>query len=496
MDRSQAAALADFVQVGFDVRIPGIVFVERLDVVEQYLGVTHDDEGTLDVVAVLGIGRGRNVFDGDVSRTREVPRAFLSRSSGVVELDAGFLIADPVGAVEADVDVETRFTIDEHVARTGGSEYPARFGVGVVRLRIAALLVRGNGRAVFHAESVDQLLGRPHAFIAAELPGRSRPFPMFEVVADADHHHLAVPVLQENVAAGQVRVERSVGVVLLVEVENSQVDDIFCSLGGLVPLFGVFSGRKKVFAVRVDHVGVGRVAVELVAGGQQQYAAFESHAHGQCRPAVILVGLYGEVQRQAVVVDHVVQFADDVIHALVVGTARQVHLHIVAVEVARKDFVAQQYARTVLAQQAVIEPGAQEAGFVLVLFDDDRAARRIVEHLLVRADVLDEVGCRTDAPVVVRPVLVVVRRCAPVAEVHLEGVVILAVVGNVQVVRTRVPGHAVGAVRLVADVAVNGSQVFLGVGGALEYLLDGDPVVGNLVEEVVVAGGQDAEGGQ
>jgi len=45
-------------------------------------------------------------------------------------------------------------------------------------------------------------------------------------------------------------------------------------------------------------------------------------------------------------------------------------------------------------------------------------------------------------------------------------------------------------VRLVADVAVNGSQVFLGVGGALEYLLDGDPVVGNLVEEVVVAGGQ------
>lgn len=106
---------------------------------------------------------------------------------------------------------------------------------------------------------------------------------MFEVVADADHHHLAVPVLQENVAAGQVRVERSVGVVLLVEVENSQVDDIFCSLGGLVPLFGVFSGRKKVFAVRVDHVGVGRVAVELVAGGQQQYAAFESHAHGQCR---------------------------------------------------------------------------------------------------------------------------------------------------------------------------------------------------------------------
>ena len=171
LDRSQAAALADFVQVGFDVRIPGIVFVERLDVVEQYLGVTHDDEGTLDVVAVLGIGRGRNVFDGDVSRTREVPRAFLSRSSGVVELDAGFLIADPVGAVEADVDVETRFTIDEHVARTGGSEYPARFGVGVVRLRIAALLVRGNGRAVFHAESVDQLLGRPHAFIAAELPG-------------------------------------------------------------------------------------------------------------------------------------------------------------------------------------------------------------------------------------------------------------------------------------------------------------------------------------
>ena len=319
---------------------------------------------------------------------------------------------------------------------------------------------------------------------------------MFEVVADADHHHLAVPVLQENVAAGQVRVERSVGVVLLVEVENSQVDDIFCSLGGLVPLFGVFSGRKKVFAVRVDHVGVGRVAVELVAGGQQQYAAFESHAHGQCRPAVILVGLHGEVQRQAVVVDHVVQFADDVIHALVVGTARQVHLHIVAVEVARKDFVAQQYTRTVLAQQAVIEPGTQEAGFVLVLFDDDRAARRIVEHLLVRADVLDEVGCRADAPVVVRPVLVVVRRCAPVAEVYLEGVVILSVVGNVQVVRTRVPGHAVGAVRLVADVAVNGSQVFLGVGGALEYLLDGDPVVGNLVEEVVVAGGQDAEGGQ
>ena len=90
LDVGDARALAHHVEIGEDVRIAGIVFVERLDVVEQYLGVTHDDEGTLDVVAVLGIGRGRNVFDGDVSRTREVPRAFLSRSSGVVELDAGF----------------------------------------------------------------------------------------------------------------------------------------------------------------------------------------------------------------------------------------------------------------------------------------------------------------------------------------------------------------------------------------------------------------------
>ena len=76
------------------------------------------------------------------------------------------------------------------------------------------------------------------------------------------------------------------------------------------------------------------------------------------------------MQGQAVVVDHVVQFADDVIHALVVGTARQVHLHIVAVEVARKHLVAQQYAGAVLAQQAVIEPGTQEAGFGDVLFFD------------------------------------------------------------------------------------------------------------------------------
>ena len=319
---------------------------------------------------------------------------------------------------------------------------------------------------------------------------------MLQGVADADHHDLAVPVLQEDVAARHVGVERTVLVVFFVKVENAQVDDCFGGLCGPVPLFRVLPGRKEVFAVRVDHVGVGRVAVELVAGGQQQHAAFEAHAHGQRRAAVVLVGLCGEVQRQAVVVDHVVEFADDIIHAFVVGAAGQVHLHVVSVEVSGKHVVAQQYARTVLAQQAVVEPGAQEAGFVLILFDDDGTARGVVEHLLVRADVLDEISRRADAPVVVGPVFVVIRRSAPVAEVHFEGVVIFAVVGDIQIVRAGVPGHAVGAVRFVADVAVNGSQVLFGIGGLLEDLLDGDPVVGDLVEEVVVAGGQDTESGQ
>ena len=37
--------------------------VFAITALEQYLGVTHDDEGTLDVVAVLGNGRGRNDND-------------------------------------------------------------------------------------------------------------------------------------------------------------------------------------------------------------------------------------------------------------------------------------------------------------------------------------------------------------------------------------------------------------------------------------------------
>jgi hypothetical protein len=42
----------------------------------------------------------------------------------------------------------------------------------------------------------------------------------------------------------------------------------------------------------------------------------------------------------------------------------------------------------------------------------------------------------------------------------------------------------------VQNVAVNGGEVFLRIGSALEDLFDGDSVVGHLIEEVVVAGGQ------
>ena len=98
------------------------------------------------------------------------------------------------------------------------------------------------------------------------------------------------------------------------------------------------------------------------------------------------------MQRQPLVVDDVVEFAHDVVHALVVGAAGQVHLDVVAVKVTGKHLVSQQHTGTVLAQDVVIEPRAQEAGFVLVLLDHERAARRVVEHLLILADVLDEVG--------------------------------------------------------------------------------------------------------
>ena len=147
-------------------------------------------------------------------------------------------------------------------------------------------------------------------------------------------------------------------------------------------------------------------------------------------------------------------------------------------------------AGAVLAQEVVVEPGAQEAGFVLVLFDHERTARRVVEHLLVVADVLDEVGGRTDAAVEVAPEFVVVRRGAPIAEVYLVGVVVLAVVGDVQIVRAGIPRNGARAMGFVQNVAVNGGEVFLRIGSALEDLFDGDSVVGHLIEEVVVAGGQ------
>ena len=333
-------------------------------------------------------------------------------------------------------------------------------------------------------------LRRAHALVAAELAGRRRTLPARKIVVDANHHHLAVPVFQEDVAARHVGVERPVGVVLLVEVEDVQVDDRLGRVRRPLPFFGIFLGREEVLAVVVHDVGVGRIAVELRAGRQQQHAAFEPHAHGQRRAAVVLVGLRGEVQRQAFVVDDVVQFADDIVHALVVGAAGQVHLDVVAVEVAGQHLVAQQHAGTVLAQEVVVEPGAQEAGFVLVLFDHERTARRVVEHLLVVADVLDEVGGRTDAAVEVAPEFVVVRRGAPIAEVYLVGVVVLAVVGDVQVVRAGIPRNGARAMGFVQNVAVNGGEVFLRIGSALEDLFDGDSVVGHLIEEVVVAGGQ------
>ena len=56
---------------------------------------------------------------------RLVACALFARTARVVELDAGLLVADPIGAVEADVHVESRFAVDEHVARAGRSEDPA-----------------------------------------------------------------------------------------------------------------------------------------------------------------------------------------------------------------------------------------------------------------------------------------------------------------------------------------------------------------------------------
>ena len=285
--------------------------------------------------------------------------------------------------------------------------------------------------------------------------------------------------------------------ILLIEVEDAQVDDRLGRIRRPFPFFGVLRSREEVFAVLVHDAGVSGVAVELRAGRQQQHAALQSHAHSQRGPPVILVGLRGEVQRQPLVVDDVVQLADDVVHALVVGAAGQVHPHVVAVEIARKHLVAQQHAGPVLPQQVVVEPGAQEAGLVLVLLHDEGAARGIVQHLLVVADVLDEVGRRTDAPVEVGPELVVVRRGAPVAEIYLIGIVVLAVVGDVQIVRAGIPRNRARAMGFVQNVAVNGGEVFLRVGSALEDLFDGDAVVGHLIEEVVVAGGQsDAAGCQ
>ena len=283
--------------------------------------------------------------------------------------------------------------------------------------------------------------------------------------------------------------------IYLVEIEDSQVDNVLGGLCGALPLLRVVRGGEQVLAVLVHDVGIGRVAVELRACGQQKHAAFQPHAHGQRGASVVLVGLRGEMQRQPLVVDDVVEFAHDVVHALVVGAAGQVHLDVVAVKVTGKHLVSQQHTGTVLAQDVVIEPRAQEAGFVLVLLDHERAARRVVEHLLILADVLDEVGGRTDAAVEMAPEFVVVRRGTPVSEIDFEGVVVLTVVGDVEVVRAGVPRNGARAVRLVLDVAVYRGEVFLRVGGPLEDLFDGDAVVGNLIEEVVVAGGQ-ADGGR
>jgi hypothetical protein len=63
LDVGDARALAHHVEIGEDVRIAGIVFVERFDVVEQNLGVT--DDRPVDEVPHVRTGRvagGRSVF--------------------------------------------------------------------------------------------------------------------------------------------------------------------------------------------------------------------------------------------------------------------------------------------------------------------------------------------------------------------------------------------------------------------------------------------------
>ena len=66
-----------------------------------------------------------HILDGNVTSTGVVPCALLARTSGVVELDTGFLVADPISAAETYINIESRLAIDEHVVCAGWSEYPS-----------------------------------------------------------------------------------------------------------------------------------------------------------------------------------------------------------------------------------------------------------------------------------------------------------------------------------------------------------------------------------
>ena len=385
VDVGDARALAHHVEIGKDVRIAGIVFVERLDVVEQNLGVP--DDRTVEVtpcsdvvfIAVGGcISRVVDELVGQVSRRCVVLlRGSVARISAVVELHVGFLhvAAVPCHAAPEDVDVEARFAVLIHhegvfqlVAvnrmREGRESRLAvsRFGIDD-RLSLVAVRISRDGiTAVGHGEGVDQFLRRA---VGAVGTGTRR------TRCRGDAPVIGVDQISENpfgdaVDRTDLRVEvvharigiRSVG---SDETVDAHVDHVFGGLCGRLPFLLVVDRGEERVAVLVDHALVEVVAVEEFAG------RIEKHPRADCQcgalgSATVVGRLSRPYIRQALA--GLPQFIRHVVDALLPRVAFAFVQPLLR-EVDR--IVADEENGPVGGHQQRIVVGAQEAGFIVVI---------------------------------------------------------------------------------------------------------------------------------